>query len=51
MTTFTKTSNWTNVVQTDIWGKYNIEFGIPTKILSQRRRKYIQIGLGTTKLD
>ena len=29
----------------------NIAFGFPIKIPSQRRRKNIQIGLETTKLD
>ncbi len=38
------------MVQTVIWGKYNIEFGIPIKIPSQSK-KFIQIGPETTKLD
>ena len=35
-----KQRNWTFVVQTVIWGKYNIEFGIPIKIPSQRKKNY-----------
>ncbi len=42
--------NWTIVVRTVIWGKYNIEFWISIKIQSQRK-KNIQIGPETTKLD
>ena len=46
-----KQRNWTVVVRTVIWGKYNIGFWIPIKFSSQRRRKNIQIGPKTTKLD
>ena len=35
-----KQRNLTFVVQTVIWGKYNIEFGIPIKIPSQRKKNY-----------
>ena len=34
-----KKINWTFVVQTVIWGKYDIRFGIPIKIPNQRERK------------
>ena len=34
-----KQRNWSFVVQTLIWGKYNIGFYIPIKFPSQRRKK------------
>ena len=45
-----ETTKFDFVVQTVIWGEYNIEFGIPIKIPS-KRKKIIQIGPETTKLD
>ena len=45
-----KQGNWTFVVLTVIWGKYNIGFGIPINFPSQRK-KNIKIGLETWKLD
>ena len=44
-----KKINWTFVVQTVIWGKYDIRFGIPIEFPSQRK-KIIQIGQETMKL-
>ncbi len=38
------------MVQTVIWGKYDIRFGISIEFPSQRK-KIIQIGPETTKLD
>ncbi len=40
---------WTFVVQTVIWGKYNIGFEIPIKLPSQKK-KYIEISQETMKL-
>ncbi len=35
-----KQRNWTFVVQTVIWGKYNIGFGIPIKFPIKTKKNY-----------